>query len=291
MPSPTSPSSSARRALEELGRRLRDLRKDARLTGRDLARLADWHESKVSKIEHGKQTPTDSDLDAWARYCGRPDEADDLIAALRAVEGMYVEWRRIERAGLRRAQETADPLFERTRQFRAYSSWLIPGLFQTAPYTRAILHATAQRRELGEDVDAAVAVRMERQQVLYRGRRRFAVLIEEATLRTVIGGPSVMAGQLGHLLTVGSLPSVSLGIVPSSIDRSAMRPVEDFWIFGEEHVNVELVSAWLTITQPADLELYARVFARLADLAVYGAAARALIAAALESVEQTGANS
>ena len=57
------------------------------------------------------------------------------ITFLRTVEDMFVEWRRMERTGLRRAQEAVLPLWERTRLFRAYSSWLIPGAVQTRAYT------------------------------------------------------------------------------------------------------------------------------------------------------------
>jgi hypothetical protein len=42
-------------------------------------------------------------------------------------------------------------------------------------------------------------------------------------------------------------------------------------------VNVELVSGWLRVTQPGEVEMYAEAFARLAAMAVYGNAARALV--------------
>ena len=51
-------------------------------------------------------------------------------ASLHAAEGMWIEWRRMERSGLRRAQEARLPLYERTRQFRPYSCWMVPGLIQ-----------------------------------------------------------------------------------------------------------------------------------------------------------------
>lgn len=63
-----------------------------------------------------------------------------------------------------------------------------------------------------------------------------------------------------------------------------MWPVEDFWVFDEAQVNVELVAAFLTITQPHEIGMYARTFANLAELAVYGAPARALITAAIDSL-------
>ncbi|MFI7004439.1 helix-turn-helix domain-containing protein [Nocardia sp. NPDC050175] len=67
---------SARRAL---GERLRELRRDAGLSGVALASAADWQGSKVSKIEHGRQTPTEADIHKWCRWCradyAEPDQA------------------------------------------------------------------------------------------------------------------------------------------------------------------------------------------------------------------------
>jgi hypothetical protein len=99
-------------------------------------------------------------------------------------------------------------------------------------------------------------------------------------LHNVIGDAEVMAGQLGHLLTVGELPAVSLGILPMGI--YSRWPVEDFWIFDDKQVNVELISGFLTITQPSEVAMYADAFARLAELAVVGVAARKLITAAID---------
>ena len=72
-----------------------------------------------------------------------------------------------------------------------------------------------------------------------------------------MGGSDVMAGQLGKLIEVATLPNVSLGIVPTRPDRVAWS-VEDFWIYDDSRVTVELVSGHLTLTQPHDVELYAR---------------------------------
>ena len=44
----------------------------------------------------------------------------------------------MEQAGLRHAQESVLPLWERTRLFRAYSSWLVPGAVQAEGYTRTL---------------------------------------------------------------------------------------------------------------------------------------------------------
>jgi hypothetical protein len=239
----------------------------------------------VSRIENGKTSPSVDDVRVWARACNAADQSADLVASLEAIEGMFIEWRRMDRGGLRRVQESVLPLWERTGRFRTYSGWLVPGAVQTPSYTRAVLRATARQRGLPDDVEDAVKVRTERLRLLREGDRRFAVLVEESVFYNIRGDADVMAGQLGHLLTVGELPSVSLGIVPMGINRDAMWPVEDFWIFDGKQVSVELISGFLTITQPGEVAMYADTFARLADLAVYGAAARKLVAAAIDALE------
>jgi hypothetical protein len=159
----------------------------------------------------------------------------------------------------------------------------VPGLIQTESYTTAALRAIQRRRGLVDDVAEAVAARMERQRVLREGDRRFAFLIEESVLRSGPGDPEVMAGQLDHLLTVAVRPNVSLGIVPMRPDRERW-PVEGFWIYDAAQVNVELVSGYLTVTQPSEVALYADAFAELAGIAVHGAGARTLIGRAAEEV-------
>ncbi|MEU0843029.1 DUF5753 domain-containing protein [Streptomyces sp. NPDC005962] len=277
-------SSTVAEARRALGQRLREIRKDSGLTARALAARAGWHESKCSRIEHGRTPPSDADIRAWTLHCGAQDQITDLIATARTVEGMYIEWRRMERAGLKRVQESVAPLFERTRRFRVYQSWVIPGLLQTSAYTSAVLGTVATLRDVPGDVEDAVSVRMERQRVLHSGDHRFAMLIEEWVLRTVIGNAEVMAGQLGHLIAVASLPSVSLGIIPMGVSRGAGWPVESFTMYDDDQVNVELVSAHLTVTQPREVKEYGRAFAELSAIAVYGAAARTLITAAIDSL-------
>ena len=278
-------SSSAWQARQTLGARLGELRRDAELTARELAKRCGWHESKVSRIEHAKTAPSADDIRAWCEHCGALDQVDDLVAFLRSVEGMFIEWRRIDRTGQRHAQESVLSLVQRTRMFRAYSSWLIPGAVQTPDYTRAVLRAIAKRRELPDDAEEAAAVRADWLRLFREGDRRVDVLIEESVLRTVIGGAEVMAGQLGHLITVAALPSISVGIIPTGLDREAEWPVEDFWILDDTRVSVELVSGWLTITQAREIAMYTQVFARLADMAVAGAQARRLITAAIDALQ------
>jgi transcriptional regulator with XRE-family HTH domain len=269
-------STPVTQAREALGARLREIRKDAGLTGRVLATTCQWHFTKISKLEHGTQTPSEADLREWCRACAAEDQIADLIATVRAIESMYTEWQRQMRAGLKQSQVTAVQLYERTKLFRAYENTVFPALFQTAEYTAAVLRFWVDFLELPNDIEEAVAVRMERQRVLYAGDRRFLFLLEEQALRTRVGSVDVMLGQLDRVLAVTSLPRVSLGIIPAAGERHSLAQ-GSFWIFDEERVQIENVSAGLDITQPREIAVYVRVFGMLQRSAVYGAEARGLI--------------
>lgn len=279
----TSPSSSVQEARKALGQRLREIRSEAGLTKRALAALLGWHESKCSRFESGTRAPSEPDLRSWASACGAAGASEDLVSTARGIDGMYVDWRRMERSGLKRAQESVLPLWERTQRFRIYSHALIPGPVQTSSYINALLTSIQNRRGLINDVPEAVKIRVDKQEIVY-GNHRFAILLEESALRKRIGGTDVLAGQLGYLLSAAALPSVSIGIIPEDADRSGLWPVENFFLFDDHTVNVELVSAHLTITQRHEIALYAQAFTDLADLAVYGVPARELITAAIDSL-------
>lgn len=259
------------------------MRKDASLSGRALAAAMGWHFTKVSKIENGARGPSEEDIRSWCTACRTADQIPDLIATVRHIEAMYHEYRRQMQAGLKHLQESSIPLYAWTSLFRIYDTTVVPGLFTTAEYAAAIFRFWSEFMGLQDDVDAAVEARIERQRVLYRGDRRFDVVLEEQVLRTLVGGSDVMAGQLDRLLAVMSLPRVSIGIIPSTGERHSLTQ-GSFWMFDDSRVRIETVSASLTITQPRDIALYARVFELLQQSAVYGRQARQLVSRALHDV-------
>ncbi|MDA8369872.1 MAG: helix-turn-helix transcriptional regulator [Nocardiopsaceae bacterium] len=280
-----TPSSSVQRARRESAARLREIRLDAGLTARALSAEAGWHESKASRIESAKQAPTDADIHMWCRVCGAADQDADLIAASRIADSMYVEWRRQNRTGLRRTQEARVPLFEQTRLMRVYCSTVIPGLFQTSTYAAALLSSITAFRGTPDDVEQAVAARMARNRVLHEGDHRFGVLVEESVLRYQVADAATMVGQLEHLLSVMSLPSVALGVIPFSAEHRPIWTLETFTLFDQARIHVETLSAQITVTAPSELILYIRAFEQLAQMAVTGAQARRLITSAIEDLE------
>lgn len=255
----------------------------AALTGRALAVQAGWHFTKVSRMEHGVKTATEEEIRTWCRICGAEDQVPDLIATVRAIHSMYQELRRQTRAGMKRLMQAPVPLYERTRRFRIYEHNVIPGLFQTAEYARAMLTFWFGFLDAPNDLDEAVDARMERQRVIHAPAKRFDVLLEEQALRTWFGDASVQAEQLQRLLTVMSHPSISVRIIPMMIERPCVASA-GFWIYDDELVTLETPTASLEVTRPREIELYARMFELLASVALVGPAARSLVLATIQDL-------
>jgi len=277
----TPSSSSAKEAQRALGARLREIRKDAGLSGRALAAATAQHFTRVSKIENGVQPPSDGDIRVWCLACGADDQIQDLIATARGVESAYLEFRRQARAGMKRVLGAHTlPLYERTSRFRIYEHNVIPGLFQTAAYCAEMLSFWIGFLDTPSDLDAAVAARMERQKVIFQVGKRFVVVLEEQALRTWFGTADVQAGQLGRLLEMMAVPTVSLGVIPLMTERTAVASA-GFWIFDDSLVALETPTASIEVTRPQEIELYSKMFQHLRTTAVFGAAARGLIVRAL----------
>ncbi|ATL65048.1 helix-turn-helix domain-containing protein [Nocardia terpenica] len=267
-------------ARRDLGARLRGLRVAARLRGYQLAEQAGWHPAKVSRIEHGAQAISEDDLATWCRITGAELAYPDLLATVRNISAAWMEWKRIIGHGFAGHQREINDLESRTELLRGYDPQIIHGLLQTEDYARAVLRAGMEFLDTSRDLDHAVQARIERQQVLRRGRHRFHLLLNEQALRTTVGGPSVMAGQLEHLLELMTLPGLVLGIVPARSEF--FYRTTDFVLYDQRKVLVETITAESTITQPREVAYYEKVFAGLMQQASYGEAARALISAELD---------
>lgn len=268
-------------ARRVLGVRLRELRESARLSGRALATIAEWDASKVSKIEHGKQMPSEDDLATWCRLTDADLALPDLIATARNINAAYIEWRRIAASGHAGRQRQSIKTEAETKLVRGYDALILPGLLQTRDYAEAIISRCIGFLGGPDDLADAVAMRLKRQRVLHAGLHRFHFLIGEPALHTSVGDESIRLAQLEHLLEVMTLPRLMVGIVP--VTAEFFYETTNFLMYDRRMVQVETISAELTITQPRELVLYEKAFQALAERAVIGEAARGLIRAALES--------
>ena len=264
--------------------RLRELRTEAGLQGKELAERLGWQRSKVSRLENGKQTATASDLEAWARALDAPDAVLDLHSRLRGLESQQRSWRRQLATGHRAVQDRYVAEYRRTATVRGYEATVIPGLFQTPDYARHVLILNAELMQSPRDTDEAVNARMRRQEVLYEGDKAFRVLVWEGALHAHVCPAEVMAGQMDRLIGLIGMPQVELGIVPFGA-RLRLTPKHGFWIFDEERVVVETVSTEFTLESTEDVGLYGRVWDRLDEAAAYGQQARRLIGRARASLD------
>lgn len=267
-----------------LGARLRELRTEAGLSGRDLAARCGWLPSKVSKLENGRQTAKSSDLTAWAEAVGSPESAGELKGRLTGLETNYRSWRRQLASGHRARQETAATEHRASRKIRAYEATVVPGIFQTADYARHLLLHNADLRQTPRDTEAAVRARMKRQATLYEPGHEFKALVWEGALRVRICPPDVLAAQLDRLAGLVGLDTVSLGIIPFEAALT-ITPRHGFWIYDERLVIVEAINAEMWLDDAADIALYGKVWERLDAAAAYGHLAHHLIARARAALD------
>ncbi|WP_051192813.1 helix-turn-helix domain-containing protein [Nocardia jiangxiensis] len=272
-------TSSVQEAREAFGLRLREIRRNSGVSGRELAAHLHVHESKISRIEHGKATPSAAVLRAYCQICNANGELPELLATLNHLQTMYMEWRKLLGSGVKRGQQLVMKNESSAELIRNYESQIIPGLLQTAAYAEAKLRRVIEFYHLPDDLDAGVIARMERQQILYKRGRRFHFIISEKSLYTTVGDDSVMTGQLDRLLSIIGMPNLTLGIVP--LTAEALVVIEAFMMFDTRVVKVEGHTAELSITQPREIAEYGRAFDTLAGQSVTGDAARTLIRRAL----------
>ncbi|MCZ0974573.1 MULTISPECIES: helix-turn-helix domain-containing protein [Streptomyces] len=284
-------NNQAQETREALGARLRGFRKDAGFSsGRAFAAATGWQESKVSRIENGKQNASEDDIHLWCRLTGHEAEASDLVATVRHIDELWMDWRRVLAAGAENRQKKSLPLYQKTKVFRIWDPNMVWGTIQIAEYAENVFELLSDFHDTPADKEAAVAKRLERQRYLYEGNRIFNVLLGEQALYSNHGGSEVMRAQLDRLLAILALPRLSLGIVPKSAPL-AIFTGHAFSMFDDKLVLVETYSAEMTVTQPKEIALYREAFDRHRQSAVYGQAARDLILAAIDHFERLGRKS
>jgi transcriptional regulator with XRE-family HTH domain len=274
-------------AKKTLGLRLREIRKDARLTGRQLAALASWHYTKVSKVEHGVTMPSEADLEAWTFHCMAQSELPDLIATAREIEKAYAELRRLHRAGTAQYQRELLKRVAKGRRFRVFTVNLVPAAFQTASYASTVLGDAAEMLGHPADIGPTVEARLARARLFRSEGRLYHAVTLQNVLNAAVVPNEVMTEQLRHMLDLQQAPSLRLGIVPVGTRR--YMPMCEFNITDDTEVRVETFSAIVRVTQPREIAVYAKVFDHYARRAVYGSAAAEMIRRALDELEQQGA--
>jgi transcriptional regulator with XRE-family HTH domain len=270
------------RQRNEFGARLRQLRDDAGLNGKELATRLGWNAPKLSKIELGRHTISDEDLDHWIDTLAvRDTVAVELRAMLAELHEQYLTWKESVRGGHRRRQEESVDREARAKLIRVVDVGIVPGLVQTADYARSVLLAHANLHGGGEDVPEAVRARMRRQQILYEGDKTIELLMTESALMHPVAAPDVMVGQVSRLLAIIGMPRIRFGILPTGV-RLPYMLMHNFWIV-DDVVQVETVTAEMTVVDPDEVEIYGKLVDMLWSAAAEGDDARQLLLSALDA--------
>ncbi|MFD9944539.1 helix-turn-helix domain-containing protein [Nonomuraea sp. NPDC059023] len=257
--------------LRALGEFVRRRRKDAGLTGKDLALRAQIAQPTISRIETGQLLPT-------------PETVDRLVEALRLDDALRAELDALVlrlrdevsrlKGGLAGRESANMARIRAARRVVSFQAGMIPALLQTGEYARLCL-------AFGSDVDEtdaakAAAVRVETQAVIFEPGRDFSFVLTEGAVRTWPGTPSLMLAQLDRLAQVATLPNVHLGIVPWSLPTPGL-PLHGFTIYDGSLSVVESLTGDLTMSEPEELAAHVETFESFAAVAVYGDALRELL--------------
>ena len=197
----------------ELGARLRRLRTDAGLTINEVAERLLASPTKISRLETGDRTPQLRDVrDLCDMYGVEPATVTELmeLAKLARQPGWWKEY------GLRPSTDTFVGLEASALKIQNWEPLIIPGVFQTADYTAAILRPFSRVVEnLGQEELAAVRAERQKRLLGPEGPEIWAI-IDEGALRREVLAPDLMQSQFAHLLEASALPRVTLQVLAFS---------------------------------------------------------------------------
>jgi transcriptional regulator with XRE-family HTH domain len=251
-----------------LGSQLRKLREAQGVTREEAGYLIRASESKISRMELGRVSFKERDvIDLLVMY-GVEDEDERAALVELARKANSPGWWHQYSDVLPDWFGVYVGLEEATSLLRVYELQFIPGLLQTADYTRAVV-VRGQPGASASQVERRVQLRAARQELLAKpgGPRLWAVL-DEAALRRPIGGRAAMRAQLGRLIEATAEPNVTLQVVPfESGGHAAEGGAFTIMRFPEPElpdvVYIEQLTSALYLDKREDVEKYSEVMEKL----------------------------
>lgn len=250
-----------------LGIELRHLREEAGKTIEEVAERLECSPSKVSRIETGRVPVRARDVREMLDFYGAPtDGYDDLIKLSRQSRerGWWHDYSQV----LPDWFSIFVGLEEEATKIDAYSLMLVPGLLQTQEYYRAVIGASLLEASIDE-IEQLLALRKTRQTLLSRDHPpRYWVVVDEAAIRRVVGGPEVMRGQLHHLVDMAQATHINIQVLPFSAGAHPSM-TGAFVTFGFAEVTdprvvyVEELTNALYLEKPEQVERYSSAFDQL----------------------------
>ncbi|WFE37251.1 helix-turn-helix transcriptional regulator [Micromonospora sp. WMMD998] len=269
----------------QLGRYLRKLREEARMTVKAAADALEWSTPKIWRIETGATSMRSLDVEAMCKiYRASPELTEALMGLAKETKGRG--WWHSYGDAIPEWFELYVGLEAAAARLRTYEAQLVPGLLQTESYATRV-YEVARPEMTREEIQRGVAVRLGRQGLLTRLSPRapqLDVLLDEAVLRR-----DVDVEQLQRLITVGRQPNVSLRVIPFAVGlhRGNMTngtfTILDFEAGAEPSIIYsDSLTGALYLDKPGEVATYGEAWTAMEKPALTEAQSRKLIASIAE---------
>ncbi|GLZ37674.1 helix-turn-helix transcriptional regulator [Actinokineospora sp. NBRC 105648] len=264
----------------ELGEGLRAAMVGAGLNGKQIARVLDWSESKVSRMFQGTRGVSEVDVAMFLGVCGVAGEEGERLLGL-CKERDTKSWFQQYGSRLPKQLRTLMDHEEQAEAIAQFEPILVPGLLQTADYAKAVIQRIVNVPR--DEIEERVIARLARQQKLKRDRAVSCTFyLHEFVLRLPVGGAEVMSGQLHELLRQSVRNHISIRIVPADFGAHAgTAGTFELMEFKGRHkpvAYIESETSCLFMEQAAEIEAYRAILAELAVTALGEQQSRELIA-------------
>ncbi|CAL9340279.1 helix-turn-helix domain-containing protein [Streptomyces althioticus] len=258
-----------------VGVQLAGFREDAGLSQDQAARSVGFSGAKLSRIESGKgrRPPTETDVRALLELYGTDDYEASVLLKLLQRAGEPGWWQRYDKRLMPEWFDRLVGLQEAAATIRTFEIQYVPGLLQTADYTRAVVERGLPNAPASE-VQRRVELRMRRAQLLLReDAPQLWAVIDESVLLRVLGDRTVMRDQLDHLARMAERTNVTLQIVPLNVTNASAPAIPVTYLrFGgldlPDVVYLEHIRSANFLEDRDETEEYRIVLDRLADEAL-----------------------
>jgi transcriptional regulator with XRE-family HTH domain len=251
-----------------LGTQLRRLREELGITREAAGDAIRASHAKISRLELGRVGFKERDIAGLLTLYG-VDDAEERDRWMQLVrQANEPNWWHRYTDVLPSWFELYLRLEQAASIIRSYQVQFVPGLLQSEQYARAVI-VQGHGGEDAEEIDRRVNLRMTRQKLLTEpDAPRFWAVIDEAALRRAFGSPAVMQEQIGHLLELAEIPSVTIQVLPFSsgghaaaggpftVLRFAERDLPDI-------VYLEQLTSAMYLEKRPEVEVYLRTMERI----------------------------
>ena len=250
-----------------LGSQLRKLRESKGITARQAATEIRASESKISRIELGRNAIREIDvLDLLTLYGVGPEEKEHLLSL--AEQANRPAWWHRYHDILPEWFHAYVGMEEAARSIRVYEPQFIPGLLQTEDYASAVI-------SFGdfpiEEAERHVVLRKERQRRFREGKLKLWAVLDEAALRRPVAGTGIQLEQLRYLREQSERPALTLQVVPYGVGGYAAPAGFSILRFAEHDlpdvVYVENLTSALYLDKQAEVDRYLLAMERLSIVA------------------------